>query len=155
MNTSLNIVELIENNPITKLSSTYNGKLLTKIQDNFTKFEQQLFVTSFYCYLNCDEKNDFVVDLDNVWKWLGFTRKDNAKRLLEKFFTKDIDYKVEKAAPLIGGAGIESPTKSKKAAPSIGGAAFEHSKSPSRNLGGAGLNKESIMLTINTFKKFD
>ena len=27
----LNIVELIENNPITRLSHNYNGKLLTKI----------------------------------------------------------------------------------------------------------------------------
>ena len=73
MDASLNIVELIENNPITKLSSSYNGKLLTKIQECFTDFEQQLFVSSFYCYLNCHQKNDFVVDLDDVWKWLGFT----------------------------------------------------------------------------------
>lgn len=39
-------------------------------------------------------KNDFVIDLDNVWKWLGFSRKDHCKRTLEKHFTKDIDYKV-------------------------------------------------------------
>ena len=52
MDASLNIVELIENNPITKLSSSYNGKLLTKIQEGFTDFEQQLFVSSFYGYLN-------------------------------------------------------------------------------------------------------
>ena len=151
---NLNISHLIEKNSITRLSKDYENKFLTKIKENFSENQQQLFVASFYCFLNYDTKKDFVIDFDNVWKWLGFTRKDNAKRLLEKFFTKDIDYKVEKAAPLIGGAGIESPTKSKKAAPSIGGAAFEHSKSPSRNLGGAGLNKESIMLTINTFKKF-
>ena len=94
MDASLNIVELIENNPITKLSSTYNGKLLTKIQENFTDFEQQLFVSSFYCYLNCDQKNDFVIDLDNVWKWLGFTQKYSAKYLLEKQFTPELDYKL-------------------------------------------------------------
>jgi len=56
--------------------------------------------------------------------------------LLEKHFTIDIDYQVVKAAP-----------------PNCG-AAFEESKSPSKNLGGAGMNKEQIMLTINTFKKF-
>ena len=89
----LNIVDLIENNPITKLSGSYNGKMLTKIQQNFTEFEQQLFVTSFYCYLNYDQKKDFVIDLDNVWKWLGFAQKVNAKNLLEKNFTVDIDYK--------------------------------------------------------------
>jgi hypothetical protein len=90
----LNIVDLIENNPITKLSGNYNSKMLTKIQQNFTIFEQQLFVTSFYCYLNYDQKKDFVIDLDNVWKWLGFSQKIKAKNLLEKNFTLDIDYKI-------------------------------------------------------------
>ena len=71
MNT-LNIVELIENNPITKLSTSYNNKLIIKIKDNFTETQQQLFIASFYCYLNCDQKNDFVIDLDTVWKWLEF-----------------------------------------------------------------------------------
>lgn len=36
----LNIVDLIENNPITKLSNDYNIKLLTKIKEQFTEFEQ-------------------------------------------------------------------------------------------------------------------
>jgi hypothetical protein len=43
--------------------------------------------------LNHNNKNEFIVDLDNVWKWLGFSRKDPAKRLLEKFFVIDVDYK--------------------------------------------------------------
>ena len=71
----LNIVELIENNPITKLSQDYNVKLLTKIKEQFTDFEQQLFLSSFYCYLNYDPKKDFIIDLDNVWKWMGFSQK--------------------------------------------------------------------------------
>jgi hypothetical protein len=45
----LNIVELIEKNPISKLSNAYNNKLINKIKDNFTDFESQLFVSSFYC----------------------------------------------------------------------------------------------------------
>ena len=55
----LNIVDLIEHNPITKLSQSYNGKLLNKIQQGFSNFEQQLFVTSFYCYLNYNPKKRF------------------------------------------------------------------------------------------------
>ena len=35
----LNIVELIESNPITKLTDTYNSKLLSKIKESFTGFE--------------------------------------------------------------------------------------------------------------------
>jgi hypothetical protein len=88
----LNIVELIENNPITKLNETYNVKLLAKIKSNFTEFEQQLFITSFYCYLNYDKTADFIIDMDNVWKWLGFSSKQNAIKLLEKFFKVNEDY---------------------------------------------------------------
>jgi hypothetical protein len=89
----LNIVEMIESNPITKLSSDYNVKLLTKIKESFSGFEQQLFLTSFYCYLKYHQTKDFVIDLDNIWKWLGFAQKVNAKTLLEKQFVVDKDYK--------------------------------------------------------------
>jgi hypothetical protein len=91
---SLNIVSLIENNPITRLSQTYQHKLLTKIKANFTDHQQQMFVASFYCYLNHDTRNDFVIDLDAIWQWLGFQSKYNTKRLLEKYFTLDKDYKL-------------------------------------------------------------
>ena len=90
----LNIVELIENHPISKLTNTYNVKLLNKIKTSFSDAEQQLFIGSFYCYLNYDTKKDFVVDLDNVWKWIGFVQKIDAKRLVERYFTIDIDYKL-------------------------------------------------------------
>jgi len=122
---SLNIVELIENNPITKLSNTYQGNLLTKIQAKFTDNEQQLFVSSFYCYLNYNQKNDFVIDLDNVWKWLGFSQKVKAKTLLEKQFIIDVDYKIL----------LSLQVKQ-----------TDHIK--------GGHNKETIMLTIRTFKLF-
>ena len=72
MDASLNIVDLIENNPITRLSNTYQHKLLNKIKANFSDNEQQMFVASFYCYLKHDSSKDFVIDLDNVWRWLGF-----------------------------------------------------------------------------------
>ena len=36
---------------------------------------------------------DFVVDLDNVWNWLGFQQKYNAIRMIEKYFKIDVDYK--------------------------------------------------------------
>jgi hypothetical protein len=75
----LNIVDLIENNPITKLSNTYQSKLLTKIQKDFTPLEQQLFVSSFYCFLNYHPTNDFMIDLDDIWKWVGFQSKFNSK----------------------------------------------------------------------------
>lgn len=93
MDASLNIVALMESTPIARLSYTYNNKFLTKIKDNFNETQQQLFVSSFYCYLNHHSTNDYVIDLDNIWQWLGFKQKVNAKTLLEKHFKLDIDYK--------------------------------------------------------------
>ena len=100
MNT-LDIVNLIDKNSITRLSKDYDNKLINKIKTSFTDTQQQLFVASFYCYLNYDTKKDFVIDFDNVWKWLGYNRKADGKRVLEKHFVVDVDYKVEKAATAI------------------------------------------------------
>ena len=128
----LDIVKLIENNPITKLSNDYNIKLLTKIKANFSDFEQQLFLSSFYCYLNYNPINDFIIDLDNVWKWLGFSQKIRAKELLEKNFCINKDYK-----------NLLSLSGEQNFAPQVGGAKKD-------NRGGH--NKEIIMLSIKCFK---
>ena len=90
----LDIVNLIENNPLEKLSNDYQTKLLDRIKETFSDSDQQLFIASFYCYLKYDCKTDFIIDMDNVWKWLGFSRRDHCKRVVEKHFTNDIDYKI-------------------------------------------------------------
>jgi len=123
---NLNIAHLIEKNSITRLTKDYENKFLIKIKENFNDNQQQLFVASFYCFLNYDKKNDFVIDFDNVWKWLGFSRKDPAKRLLEKSFTLEVDYKI------IFHRLVENKIKVET----------------------RGRKEEHIMLNINTFKKF-
>lgn len=122
---SVDIVNLIESNPITKLSGDYQSKLVEKVKNMFTNYEQQLFLSSFYCYLKYDSTDDFIIDLDNVWQWLGFSQKDAAKRVIDKNFCIDKDYKI--FAPPTCGA-----------------------KKDNRG----GHNKEIIMLNIKTFKKF-
>ena len=92
MSQSINIIKLIEENPNTKLSKSYHGKLINKLKDNFSTEEQQLFISSFYCHLNY-KPTDFVIDLDDIWSWLGYTKKDKAKDLLEKYFKIEVDYK--------------------------------------------------------------
>ncbi len=84
-----------------------------------------MFVSSFYCYLNYHNTKDFVIDLDNVWQWLGFSQKVNAKRVLEKNFIIDKDYK----SLLCQIAKQTSDTR-------------------------GGHNKETILLTVKTFKSF-
>jgi DNA polymerase III delta prime subunit len=52
-----------------------------------------MFLSSFYCYLKYDKVNDFVIDVDDIWKWLGFTNKANSKITIERNFTIEKDYK--------------------------------------------------------------
>jgi hypothetical protein len=122
---SVDIVNLIESNPITKLSGNYQSKLVEKVKNTFSNYEQQLFLSSFYCYLKYDTKKDFVIDLDNVWHWLEFGQKVNAKRVLEKNFIINKDYKL---------------------------LLCQLAKQDEKTHGGH--NKETFMLNIDTFKKF-
>ena len=120
---SVDIIQLLENAPLTRLSDTCQHRLMTKMRETFTDKEQQMFLMSFYTYLNYD-KHEFVVDLDKVWEWLGFSNKDKAKRLLEKSFAKDVDYNCSLT------------------------------QSGERKVGRGGQNKETIRLTIKAFKSF-
>ena len=86
-----------------------------------------MFISSFYCYLNYHTVNDFVIDLDNVWNWLGFSTKQKALLMLEKFFIKDIDYKNLLNLQV---------------------------KQDSNNKKHGGHNKETYMMNIRTFKLF-
>ena len=63
--------------------------------------------------------------MDDVWGWLGFGQKVNAKRVLEKNFRIDVDYK---------------------------SLLCQLAKQTNQPKGGH--NKETIMLNIDTFKKF-
>lgn len=122
-NSTLDIVSLIEMSPVTRLSGEYQSKMLEKVRAAFTEEQQQLFVTSFYCYLNHHPTRDFIIDMDNVWGWIGFNKKFNAKRMLEKQFIVDKDYKI-----------LLLPNEEQKID------------------GRGGHNKETIMMNINTFK---
>lgn len=122
---SVDIVNLIESNPITKFNGNYKSKLIEKVKNIFTDYEQKLFLSSFYCYLKYDSKNDFVIDLDNVWKWLDFNQKVKAKVLLENHFILNRDY-------------TKSLSHEGKQTPHVKG----------------GHNKETFMLNVDTFKKF-
>jgi len=145
-----------------QLNTNSDDELLSIMKENMTTEDERLFMISHYLYLKYDDdKSAFVIDFDNVWGNVGFTRRDSAKRILVKYFKPNIHYKIttphlekqrkdtEKPAPLKNGAGLgekndaENPTLSKNKV-SIHG----------KNLGGAGLNKETILLTVDCFKHF-
>jgi hypothetical protein len=145
MSISVDIVRLIESNPIARFNQTYQSKLIEKLQTNFSDYEQQMFLSNFYCYLKYDKVNDFVIDVDDIWEWLGFTTKGNAKRLVNNFFVIEKDYKIlinrnehqtfdsENMMEIEEEDNISNYEKSKKSR--------------------GGHNKEKIMLNIITFKR--
>jgi hypothetical protein len=121
---NINIVNLVENNPIEKINETkYQSDLIEKLQSNFINSEELLFLQNYYSYFKYDYQNDFVIDLDDVWKSLDFNKKHNLKYTLEKNFTIDKDYIINDT--------IQNNKKS----------------------GRGGHNKIFIMLNIDTLKK--
>jgi hypothetical protein len=129
----LNIISIIENNPIKALSAGCNCRLINKVKEQFTEIQQQNFIASFYCYLNYHPTNDFIISLDDIWQWLGFSQKIRAKELLERHFTRDLHYKISTYHEI-------------------------KNFSPARNriINGkgsyGGKNKEQIMMNLKTFK---
>jgi hypothetical protein len=107
----LDIVDLIESNPVSKLSKHYQGKFIDKIKSSFNEYEQNMFIASLYNYLNYDSKNDFVIDMENIWKWLGYSRKDHCKVVIIKQFKEQIDYKVYASASSEGKRGGSNKEK--------------------------------------------
>jgi hypothetical protein len=101
-------------------------QITEKLKEKFTtqQQQQQLFVESFSGFLNYDQTNDYVVNLDNVYKSIGFEQKIHCKRLLLKHFTIDVDYKI-----------INKEIKN-----------LDEEKH-------GGNNKETILMNIKTFKK--
>jgi hypothetical protein len=120
--TPIDIKTLIQTSTIEIYDKT---KLVEKLQEHFSDDEQRLYVCNLFLFLNYHPINDFIINLENVWKFIGFSNKANAKRLLKHNFIEDKDYKT-----LL----IRSDEQKNK-----------------DNRGGH--NEETIMLNINTFKK--
>lgn len=113
------------------------NELINKLKNHFSDDEQRLYVSNLFLYLNYHQLNDFIVNLDNVWKFIGFSNKANAKRLLKHNFTENIDYKI---------ALIRCDERKNKEV------FIRSDENPKSNdLGGR--PQETIMLNINTFKK--
>lgn len=132
---NLDIVDLIENNPVTKLNKSYQSKLINKIKEKFNTNDQQLFVSSFYCYLNY-KKDDYCIDLDDVWEWIGFSEKSKAKRTLAKNFADPEDYKILQ---------IQDKISEESFIAQVG-----ENKIPQET---RGRKQEQILMTVKTFKK--
>jgi phage anti-repressor protein len=107
--------------------TTIDDRLFTLIKEELNTEEQQQFVNNFVIYLEYGyDDTSFIIDFDDIWKWVGFSRKDNAKTLLIKKFIENKDFILSNRSPAIAGDPIRNQNRI----------------------------KETILLTVNTFKKF-
>ncbi|NBU34758.1 hypothetical protein EBZ38_15160 [bacterium] len=156
-----------------------DSKLIQKLREKFTEQEQQLFVQNFCMYLNYDKTRDYVIDLDKVWQWMGFSRKDPAKRVLDTHFTEGTDYivrphpSVVQVSETVDGKGNSRTDQNRETvvAPgqlrlqpsveqvseTVDGQGNSRTDQNSATVGGTrqhgGHNREQVMMNIKTFKR--
>ena len=128
--TVVNFKELLENNSI---DLNFQSKLMDELNINFTEYEHKWYRANLYMYLNYHPTDDYPINLDDVYKMVGFANKGNAKRTLENNFIENEDYKIILSSMNKQNLHIKE-------------------KVVNKNIGGSGLNKEDILLNIDTFK---
>lgn len=72
-----------------------NDPIINKIKEKFANENQQkIFKLTFNLFNKYKDtnKDEFIIDLNEVFELIGFTRDDNAIKLLEKDFVKNVDY---------------------------------------------------------------
>ena len=134
MNQKVDYVSLIKNSPL-NLTTSSEAKFTKMLQQNFSQNDLQYFVANLYCK-NRYSNDEYPIDLDSVWKFIGYSTKRNAKYAIEHNFIMDQDYKFDDLCDTKESSSIEEEV-------------FIHTE---KTLGGAGLNKETILLKIDTFK---
>lgn len=79
----------------TVLSVFYANKIFEELLELETEDCHKLFSMAFKaCSLPETLKDNFIIDLETVYKWLGYYKKANAKRVLAKHGKIDVDYTV-------------------------------------------------------------
>ena len=146
---NIDFKQLVNGNNNT-LSINFQSKMIDTLNKNFTDEEQKWYIANLYIYMHYHPTNDYPINLENVFKMIGFANKSNAKRTLENNFTKDEDYKIiflprdEKQNNRVF---LRTEENLKSASPIEEVAS---SKSKYKNLGGR--PDEQIMLNVDTFK---
>ena len=90
---SINFTELVKN-ANTTLSLNIQTRMIDILNKEFTEEEQQWYIANLYIYMHYHPTNDYPINLEDVFKMIGFANKENAKRTLKNNFTNDEDYKV-------------------------------------------------------------
>jgi phage anti-repressor protein len=125
--------------------------MIVLMKEQMNTEEQQQFVDNFKIYLQYGYDNTkFIISFDDIWKWIGFARKDPAKRLLLNKFTKNIDFIL-----------LHQKVEQNKDTENLENIDFilllflaEQNKDTENLENRGGHNKETILLNVDTFKNF-
>lgn len=90
---TINFQELVYGNS-DQLTLNFKSKMINKLESNFTEFQTRWFIANVYAFLMYHSTKDFPINIDTIYKLIGFANKANAKRALINNFTKDEDYKI-------------------------------------------------------------
>jgi len=88
---TINFKELIGNS--LTLSPDAKSEMIDFINSELNEQQQQIYVRNLYMCMNFNPTTDFPVNLDHVYKDMGFANKGNAMKTIKSNFTKDEDYK--------------------------------------------------------------
>lgn len=142
---SINFKELVKTSNTT-LSLNIQDRLVERLNTDFTDDEQRWYVANLYMYMNYHPTADHPINLEHVFKMIGFANKGNAMKTIKSNFTEGEDYKtvffrMEKNPNIknLGGSGSEQTLLFRTEKQKNGG-----------NRGGH--NKETVMLNVDTFK---
>lgn len=126
---------LVTKNSMDK-SLNFRSKIVDELNNIFTEDDKRWYVGNLYMYLNYHSTDEYPIDLENIYKLIGFSNKGNAKSTLINNFIEDVDYKIiQKYKTDV----IDTSCKKEK------GIANNE-----ENRGGS--NKETVMMNSDTFK---
>jgi phage anti-repressor protein len=89
----INFTELVKNSNTT-LSFNLQTKMIDKLNKTFDEKEQHWYVANLYMYMNYHPTNDFPINLEHVFKMIGFANKGNAMKTIKSNFVLDEDYRI-------------------------------------------------------------
>lgn len=88
---SINFTELVHNSN-TKLTLNSQSTMIDLLNKEFTEKESQWYIANLYIYLNYHPTDDYPINLENIYKMLGFANKGNCMKTIKSNFTLNEDY---------------------------------------------------------------
>jgi hypothetical protein len=122
-----------------------------EMDDIYPNYDSSVMKEIGRTYIECIDKEGFIFDLDQAWKWAGYAKKGSAKRVLIRDLRIDVDYKILK----IGDENFIDPNMAKPPSNLLllqTNKRLPIQKNPRSNKGGQ--NIERILLTSRAFRVF-